>query len=68
LPNLPTTPGQLGSLSAAAEYYGVTPRTIRRWVAQGRLTAYRVGPRLLRVDLDATEQLVRQLRTSRAGR
>lgn len=34
----------------AAELVGVHAKTIRRYVAEGRLTAYRVGPRLLRVD------------------
>lgn len=34
----------------AADRLGVTDRTIRRWVAEGRIRAYRVGPRLVRVD------------------
>ncbi|OPX12002.1 helix-turn-helix domain-containing protein [Mycobacterium sp. AT1] len=42
----------------AAEYCGVHPYTIRRWVQQGRLEGYRTGPKLIRVDLDAVEALV----------
>ncbi len=42
----------LVSLAAAAEYADVDPRTIRRWIASGRITAYRVGPRLIKVDLN----------------
>lgn len=34
----------------AAAYLNVDPRTIRRYIAAGRLRAYRVGPRLIRVD------------------
>ena len=36
----------------AAEYLGVTPRTIRQMIADGRLTGYRSGTRLVRVDLN----------------
>jgi excisionase family DNA binding protein len=35
----------------AAEYLGVTDRTIRQMIADGRLTGYRNGPRLIRIDL-----------------
>ncbi|MGH3966601.1 MAG: helix-turn-helix domain-containing protein [Mycobacterium sp.] len=48
-------PKRLVSLSAAAEYADVNPRTLRRHVASGRLTAYRVGPRLIKIDLDELE-------------
>jgi excisionase family DNA binding protein len=43
---LPAHPTQ----KQAAEFIGVDVKTIRRWISQGRLTAYRVGPRLIRVD------------------
>jgi excisionase family DNA binding protein len=36
----------------AAEYLNVTERTIRQMVFDGRLTAYRSGRRLVRLDLD----------------
>jgi excisionase family DNA binding protein len=39
-------------LTEAAEYLGVTGRTIRQMIADGRLTGYRSGTRLVRVDLD----------------
>jgi excisionase family DNA binding protein len=38
--------------SEAAEYLGVTSRTIRQMIADGRITGYRSGSRLIRVDLD----------------
>jgi excisionase family DNA binding protein len=43
---------------AAAELCHVHPNTIRRWIAEGRLPAYRVGPRRLRVDLADVEALI----------
>jgi excisionase family DNA binding protein len=47
------TPAQLPpnpDIKKTAEYFDVDVKTIRRWISQGRLTAYRVGPRLIRVD------------------
>jgi excisionase family DNA binding protein len=38
--------------SEAAEYLGVTTRTIRQMIADGRLTGYRSGARLVRIDLN----------------
>jgi excisionase family DNA binding protein len=38
--------------SGAAEYLGVTTRCIRQMIADGRLTGYRSGTRLVRVDLN----------------
>lgn len=40
------------TLAEAAEYLSVTDRTIRQMIADGRLTGYRSGPRLVRVDLN----------------
>jgi excisionase family DNA binding protein len=36
----------------AAEYLNVNPATIRTMLADGRLTAYAMGRRVLRVDLN----------------
>lgn len=43
---------RLDSIQVAAGIAGVHPKTIRRWIAEGRITGYRMGPRLVRVDLD----------------
>lgn len=43
---------RLDSIQNAAAEAGVHPGTIRRWISQGRITGYRMGPRLIRVDLD----------------
>ena len=37
------TPDPLYSISDVAEYLRVTPRTVRRWVHDGAITAYRFG-------------------------
>ncbi len=47
-----TTPRRYVSMADAAEYLNVTTRTIRQMIADGRLTGYRNGARLVRVDLN----------------
>lgn len=41
---------QFESLSEAAERTGLSVQTLRRRIASGQLTAYRSGPRVLRLD------------------
>jgi excisionase family DNA binding protein len=43
--------GPLVALAVAADEFGVSTKTIRRRIADGTVTGYRVG-RLVRVDLD----------------
>ena len=52
------TPRRLESLTAAAEYADISTRTLRRYIAAGRLTAYRVGPRLIKVDLNDLDEML----------
>lgn len=54
------------SVAKAAAYCDVTTRTIYRWIADGHLTAYRVGPVLLRVDLSDLDRLMQPV--AAAGR
>ena len=43
---------ELVSTLAAAKRYGISEKSIRRYIAQGLITGYRVGQRrLIRVDL-----------------
>jgi excisionase family DNA binding protein len=49
------------SLESAAEWLDCSPRTVRRYIAEGRLTAYRIGPRLLRIDVAELEALMRKV-------
>ena len=56
---------QMVSIAVAAEHLSVSQLTIRRWIAAGKLTGYRVGPRLIRIDLDELDQLARQIPTAK---
>lgn len=38
------------SIQEGAELVRIHPRTLRRWIAEGRLTGYRLGTRAIRVD------------------
>lgn len=46
-------------IAEAAEYLDVTTRTVRQMVADGRLTAYRSGSRLVRLDLNEIDAAMR---------
>ncbi len=58
---------ELGTIADAAAYMGCTPRTIRRYIAAGRLTGYRLGARAIRVDLDALDALLTPIPTAGNG-
>ncbi len=49
---------QFESLSQAAERTGLSTRTLRRRIASGDLTAYRNGPRVIRLDPDGVDWLM----------
>ncbi|MGO0576735.1 helix-turn-helix transcriptional regulator [Ornithinimicrobium panacihumi] len=49
---------QFESLAQAAQRTGLSARTLRRRIAEGRLPAYRNGPRILRVDPEDVDQLM----------
>jgi excisionase family DNA binding protein len=44
--------GQKVSMQQAADDFNVSTRTIRRYIASGRLRASRMGPRVIRIDVD----------------
>ena len=46
------------SLAEAANAHAVSVKTLRRRIADGSLTGYRFGPKLLRVDLDEVAALM----------
>ena len=56
------------ALADASAETGVHPRTIRRWIADGRLPGYRLGPRLLRVDRAELHALARRIPTAGGDR
>jgi excisionase family DNA binding protein len=55
---------RLVRLSVAAEYADVHVDTIRRRIADGRLTGYRMGVKLLRVDLNEVDALFHEIPTT----
>jgi excisionase family DNA binding protein len=52
------------SLQAAAKYAGVDERSMRRYIATGQLTGYRMGERLIRVDLNELDAMMRPIPTT----
>lgn len=54
-----TAPRRPASPAEGAERYGISTRSIYRYIAAGLLPAYRIGPRMLRIDLDDLERLAR---------
>lgn len=60
-------PRRLASTAETALYAGLSVRTLRRWVAEGRLTAYRFGPRALRYDLDEIDAQVHRVPSATAA-
>jgi excisionase family DNA binding protein len=52
------TPRRYASIAKAAELYDVDPKTVRRWIASGLITGYRIGDRLVKVDLNEVEAKV----------
>ena len=60
----PQIPRRLAPLNDAADYAGVHPRTLRRRIADGALTGYRMGPRIIRVDLNEVEALLTPIPTT----
>jgi excisionase family DNA binding protein len=48
----------------AAEYAGIPVKTLRDWVRKGRIPAYRIGPRLLQIDLNDIDRMRRRVPTA----
>jgi excisionase family DNA binding protein len=65
--NTPTV-RQFATLNDAAEIIGCNPRTLRRFIADGRLSGYRLGGgKAIRVDLDEVYATLRPIPTVRRG-
>jgi excisionase family DNA binding protein len=48
-------------IKTTSEQYGVSEKTLRRYIAEGKITGYRLGPRLIRVDVDEVEALLKPI-------
>jgi excisionase family DNA binding protein len=46
------------SIEQAASYTGLSTKTLRRRIADGTLTGYRAGPKLVRVDLNEVDAML----------
>jgi excisionase family DNA binding protein len=53
-----TTP-RWASIDDAADYLEVNPRTVRRMISAGDIPGHRLGPRLIRVDLNEVDKSMR---------
>lgn len=51
----------------AADYLGVTDRTIRNLIARGQLTGYRLGARAIRLDLAEVDACLKPIPTVAGG-
>lgn len=58
-----TTTRRWLSQAEAAEYLGVTDRTIRNYIRRGDLRGYRMGTKSVRVDLNELDELLRPIPT-----
>ncbi|MFD7841363.1 helix-turn-helix domain-containing protein [Nocardia sp. NPDC059764] len=59
--------GQLISLRDAAALARVDIKTIRRWIDNGHLHAYRMGSRLVRVERNELLTIAKPIPAKRAG-
>jgi excisionase family DNA binding protein len=67
VPRTTTAPRRWLSQAEAAEYLGVTDRTIRNYIARGVLKGHRVRTsRLVRLDLAELDALLRPIPTGGA--
>ena len=60
-------PRRLVRTAEAAEHAQLCTRTLYRYIADGRLTAYRQGPKLIMIDLDELDRLVRPIPAAGRG-
>ena len=64
---MPSTPTRrYASLAKAADYADCNERTLRRHIAAGELTGYRLG-RVIRIDLNELDEWLAPIPTVKAG-
>ena len=56
MPATPPQPRKFVSERQVADAYGISVRSVHRYINSGRLKAYRVGPKLIRLDADEVER------------
>lgn len=60
----PTVHRRWAPLSGSAKYLGVSEKTLRRMIAAGAINGYRVGPRLIRCDLNEIDAAAHPIPTA----
>lgn len=55
-----TSTQQYLSIAQTADALGVSERSVRRWIDAGRITAVRIGPKLLRVPAESLAAFIEQ--------
>lgn len=63
----PTLPRRWISQAEAAEYLGVTPRTVRNMIRRGDIPAHRAGPRAVRIDVNELDRAIKRNRIPTTG-
>lgn len=48
------------SLTQFADELGISDRTVRRWIADGKLSAIRLSPRVIRIHRDEADRFISQ--------
>lgn len=56
---------QLITIAQAADALGVEDSTIRRWIRDGRLPAFRLAGRQVRIDVKAVDALLTPIGTAK---
>jgi excisionase family DNA binding protein len=64
----PAETPRLGTIQRAAERNAISVDTVRRLIARGDLKAYRLGERIIRVDLAEVDALFRPIPTVQGRR
>lgn len=54
---MPRKTVDLVSVADAASHYSVHPRTIHKLIDAGKIRPFRIGPKVLRIDLTQTDAL-----------
>ena len=57
----------LVSIAVGAKYVPISEKSLRRYISQGKIRGYRVGPKLIRVDLAELDGLVKQIPAADGG-
>lgn len=60
-------PSAYMTLAEGKEILRLDEKTLRRYIAQGRLKGYRIGPRALRLSADEVHELAQPIPTAETG-